>query len=154
MLPAGLVQEFKRFARDHDSLDAKNHTAFSTVASPTFSSLCSRDVASSAASYTFDAHAVSLEEGISYYAGLPSQPALIYRTGQEKWSAPKGLEAYRRLKELLPVFVHPITRVWNDDLGWKVVNIVDTHKVRQHSYDHGRPCHSRYRRCYRHLQTY
>jgi hypothetical protein len=71
-----------------------------------------------------------MEEALSYYAGLPSQPVLIYRTGKEQWSAPRGPEAYRRLKELLPVFAHPIARVWNEDLGWKVVSIMDAHQVR------------------------
>ena len=36
-----------------------------------------------------------------------------------------GPEAYRRLKELCEVFAHPITKVWNRDLAWKVVDIMD-----------------------------
>jgi hypothetical protein len=125
-----------RFARDHDSSSAKNNN-FSP--SPAFSSPgFGRDAASGATSYTSDTHAVSVEEARSYYAGIPSQPALIYRTGKEQWSAPKGPEAYRRLKELLPVFGHPITRVWNEELGWKVVSIMDAHQVRWNPYYHRR----------------
>ncbi|ETW86640.1 hypothetical protein HETIRDRAFT_447336 [Heterobasidion irregulare TC 32-1] len=52
-----------------------------------------------------------MEEALSYYAGLPSQPALIYRTGKEQWAPPKGPEAYRRLKELCEVFAHPIVEI-------------------------------------------
>lgn len=81
-------------------------------------------------SHSPDPHAVSIEEALSYYAGLPSQPALNYRTGKEQWSPPKGPEAYRRLKELCEVFAHSIVKVWNDELGWKVVSIMDAHHVR------------------------
>ncbi|THH10642.1 hypothetical protein EW146_g8312 [Bondarzewia mesenterica] len=71
------------------------------------------------------------DEGInSYYAGLPSEPTLVYRTGKEQWSLPRGLEAQRRLKELREVFNHPITKVWHHDLAWKVVSIMDDHKIR------------------------
>jgi hypothetical protein len=76
-----------------------------------------------------DPHAVSKAEALSYYAGLPSGPVLLYRTGKEQWSLPRGPEAYRRLKELCEVFTHPIANVWNDDLGWKVVEVMDAHAV-------------------------
>ena len=33
------------------------------------------------------------------------------------------------MKELRPVFGHPIDKVWNDNLGWKVVDGLETHKV-------------------------
>jgi hypothetical protein len=88
------------------------------------------DATSSATSYTPDLHAVSKAEAQSYYAGLHSEPTLLYRTGKEQWSPPRGPEAQRRLKELCEVFTHPIAEVWNHDLGWKVVKILDTHKVR------------------------
>jgi hypothetical protein len=130
VLSVELVQEFMRFARDHDCSNAKNDAVSLTITASTSSSLgFGRSTVSSATSYTPDPHAVSMEEALSYYAGLPSQPALIYRTGKEQWSAPKGAEAYRRLKELLPVFAHPIARVWNEELGWKVVSIMDAHQV-------------------------
>ena len=70
-------------------------------------------------SYTPDPHAVSKAEVKSYYAGLHSQPTLLYRS-KEQWSPPRGPEAQRRLKELREVFAHPIAKVWNHDLGWKL----------------------------------
>jgi hypothetical protein len=66
--------------------------------------------ASSATSYTHDVHAVSKAEAQSYYAGLRSEPTLLYRTGKA-WSPPSGPEAQRRFKELREVFDHPITKV-------------------------------------------
>ena len=84
---------------------------------------------SSAAPYSSDPHAVSEAEAQSYYAGLPSEPILIYRTGKEQWSPPRGPEARCRLMELREVFGHPITKVWHDDLAWKVTCILDDHKV-------------------------
>jgi hypothetical protein len=96
----------------------------------TFSSLSfGGDAASNATSYTPDPHAVSMAEAESYYAGLHSEPTLVYRTGKEQWSPPMGPEAQRRLKELREVFTHPITKVWNHDLGWKVVEVMDAHTV-------------------------
>ncbi|KAJ7602542.1 hypothetical protein B0H17DRAFT_1222761 [Mycena rosella] len=95
----------------------------------TFSLGLGGDAASSATSYTPDARAVSKAEAQSYYAGLHSEPTLLYRTGKE-WSPPSGPEAQRRLKELREVFNHPITKVWNHDLGWRVVKVMDAHTVR------------------------
>ncbi|KAG9080475.1 hypothetical protein FRC06_006532 [Ceratobasidium sp. 370] len=80
--------------------------------------------------YSPDPHAVSQAEAQSYYAGLPSEPPLVYRTGKAPWSPPRWPEAQRRLKELRGVFDHPITKVWNRDLAWKVVSVMDDHKVR------------------------
>ena len=105
MLHLELVQEFIRFARDHDRAVYKNDN----VSPSSFSSL-------GAAS------------------GATSQPALIYRTGKEQWAPLKGPEAYRRLKELCEVFAHPIVEVWNEELGWKVVSIMDAHQVRENPY--------------------
>ena len=33
------------------------------------------------------------------------------------------------MKELREVFTHPIANVWNDDLDWKVVEVMDAHAV-------------------------
>ena len=75
------------------------------------------------------------------YAGLRSEPTLLYRTGKEQWSPPKGPEAQRRLKKLCEVFTqwrwfqtfvitwHTIKKVWNHDLAWKVVDVMGAHKV-------------------------
>lgn len=90
---------------------------------------CSSDIMSSTTSYLPDPHAVSAAESQAYYAGLPSEPILIYRTGKEQWSPPRGPEAYRRLKELREVFNHSITKVWHDGLAWKVVSVLDKYKV-------------------------
>jgi hypothetical protein len=78
-----------------------------------------------------DPHAVPIAEAQAFYAGLPSEPRLIYRSDKEEWSPPSGPEAYRRKKQLRPVFNHPIVDVWNNDLAWKVVGILDAHKVSQ-----------------------
>jgi hypothetical protein len=40
-----------------------------------------------------------------------------------------GLGINSRLKELREVFIRPITKVWNHDLGWKVVEVMDAHTV-------------------------
>ena len=69
-----------------------------------------------------------LDNGASYYAGLHSEPTLLYCTGKE-WSPPSGPEAHCHLKELYQVFNHPITKVWNHDLGWWVVQVMDAHMV-------------------------
>ncbi len=53
----------------------------------------------------------------------------LYRTGKEKWLPPKGPETQSRLKELCEVFTHPIAKLWNDHLGWKVVKVMDAHMV-------------------------
>ncbi|KAF9649940.1 hypothetical protein BDM02DRAFT_3128052 [Thelephora ganbajun] len=71
---------------------------------------------SSTTSYTPDPHAVPNAEARSYYAGLHSKPI--------------GPEGWCRLKELCEVFTHAITKVWNDDLAWKVVDIMDAHEIR------------------------
>ncbi|KAF9503584.1 hypothetical protein BS47DRAFT_1378384 [Hydnum rufescens UP504] len=78
------------------------------------------DAASSATSYTPDQHAVSNVEAQWYYSGLPSKPKLLYRTGKEQWSPPRGPWAHGRLKELCEVFTHLITKIWSDDLAWKI----------------------------------
>ncbi|KAF8307794.1 hypothetical protein DL93DRAFT_2119448 [Clavulina sp. PMI_390] len=78
---------------------------------------------------TVDPHAVSKAEAESYYAGLPSRPILIYRTGK-KWLPPKGPEAYGYRRELREVFCHPIVSVWTHDLGWRIVDIMDAHQIR------------------------
>ena len=113
------------------SVDSGHTISPPTTTASTFSSLgLGDDTASSATSHSLDAHAVSEAEALCYYAGLPSRPTLLYRTGK-KWSPPRGPEAQTRLKELREVFDHPITAVWNHDLGWKVVEVLDAHTVSQ-----------------------
>jgi len=60
-----------------------------------------------------------------YYSGLPSCPMLIYRTGPMPWTKHTGLEAYRELRELRPVFGHKLNTVWKD-VGPKVRDFLDS----------------------------
>jgi hypothetical protein len=133
VLSAEELNGYIHFARSYkeaqSSVDEDDATP-QTITESTFSSLgFGGDSASSATSYNHDRHAVSKAEAQSYYAGLPSEPTLLYRTGKEQWSPPRGPEAQRRLKELCEVFTHPIAKVWNHDLGWKVVKMMDAHMV-------------------------
>ena len=64
-------------------------------------------------------------EAILYYAGLPSNPTLVYRTGTIPWTEPTGAEAYRVLKELRPVFGHKLNIVWKE-LGPKIYKYLDS----------------------------
>ncbi len=133
MLSTEVVEDCIRFAKSYEEAQSffdKDYTISPTTTTSTFSFLgLGGNAVSSATSYTPDACAVSKVEAQSYYAGLHSEPTLLYRTGKEKWSSPGGPEAQRRLKELHEVFNHPITKVWNHDLGWRVVEVMDTHKV-------------------------
>ncbi|KAJ3912719.1 hypothetical protein F5877DRAFT_53614 [Lentinula edodes] len=78
---------------------------------------------------TSDPHAVSETEAQFYYGGLHSAPRLLYRTGK-KWIQSCLLEPPDRSKELVPVFNHPITKVWNDDLGWEIIRFTTIDVVR------------------------
>ena len=132
VLSAEAIEKYIRFSQSYQEAQSSddNDAAISpTVAAPTFSLGFGGDAASSATSYSPDPHAVSKAETQSYYAGLPSEPTLVYRTGKEQWSPPSGPEAQRRLKELREVFNHPITKVWHNGLAWKVVSVMDDHKV-------------------------
>lgn len=73
-------------------------------------------------------YSVSQAESIFYYSGLPSSPKLVYRTGTTPWKLPRGPEAYRRLKQLYPVFSHRLNDVWKD-LGPKIWRLLDSHGV-------------------------
>jgi hypothetical protein len=130
------LEDYICFARSYEEVQStvdKDATISPTITASTFSSLgFGSNAASSATSYTPDPHAVSKAEAQSYCAGLPSEPTLLYRTGKEQWSLLRGPEARRRLKELCEVFTHPIAKVWNRDLGWQVVKVMDAHTVSQY----------------------
>jgi hypothetical protein len=64
-----------------------------------------------------------------YYAGLPSAPVLVARTGTIPWEAPTGQEEYGVLKELRPVGNHPLREVWEDNLALKLHALLDSMKV-------------------------
>ncbi|KAG8752242.1 hypothetical protein FRC11_008546, partial [Ceratobasidium sp. 423] len=74
------------------------------------------------------------KEANSYYAGLPSRPILVARTGAE-WEEPTGLEAYSVIRELRPVGNHAITEVWEDNLAFKIHALLDKMKVKWTSTD-------------------
>ncbi|KAI0267791.1 hypothetical protein BC834DRAFT_968701 [Gloeopeniophorella convolvens] len=84
---------------------------------------------------------VSDEEAKLYYAGLPSRPVLIARTGSTPWKAPTGLEAYPERKELRVVGEHEINKAWEDDLALKVHAILDAKEVAWTSTDVVRIAH-------------
>ena len=143
MLSKDDIEKYIQFAKNYDPApdsdsDSEEEDSEEVTISPTtttasdFSSLVFGGASpSSDISYTPtpDPHAVSRQEAHSYYHGLHSEPALLYRTG-EKWSPPRGPEAQRRRKELCEVFGHPITKYWNDELGWKVADVMKSHTVR------------------------
>lgn len=124
-------EEVEKYIQFAESYEVQRSIDEDDALSTTFFTLA-HDTPPKATSFAPDPHAVSFAEAQLYYSGLPSEPTLLYRTGKEKWSPPRGPEAYRRMKELCEVFNHPITQFWNKDLGWKVVDIMDTHTA---SYD-------------------
>ncbi|KAH8980630.1 hypothetical protein EDB86DRAFT_514224 [Lactarius hatsudake] len=77
---------------------------------------------------------VSDQEAKLYYAGLPSKPVLVARTGSTPWEAPTGPEANLKMKELRVVGRHEISNVW-DDLAPKVIAILDAKGVKFTSID-------------------
>jgi len=70
-----------------------------------------------------------------YYAGLPSSPVLVARTGTTSWKAPTGLEAYRKLKDLRPVGNHALKSVWEDNLALELHTLLDSMEVKWTSMD-------------------
>jgi hypothetical protein len=109
------AEELDGYIRFAGSSELCSRANTSPTITESFSSLGFGDDAASSATYTHDLHAVSKAEAQSYYAGLPSEPTLLYHMGKEQWSPPRGPEAQHRLKELC--------EVWNHDLGWKVVKV-------------------------------
>ena len=83
---------------------------------------------------TLSPYSVSELQAVSYYAGLPSSPLLVYRTGSTPWKRPTGQFAYPVRKELRPVFSHKIATVWGD-LGPKVCSGLDSLQVTWTSID-------------------
>jgi hypothetical protein len=61
----------------------------------------------------------SEKEAALYYAGLPSKPVLVARTGAP-WKEPTGPEAYYQLKELRGTDGdHAIEQIWGlSDMAW------------------------------------
>ena len=70
-----------------------------------------------------------------YYAGLPSSPLLLARTGQTRWHIPKGPEAYRRLKQLGIVVNHKLNTNWLSLVAPKIQACLDRLQVKWTSLD-------------------
>ena len=70
-----------------------------------------------------------------YYAGLPSTPILVARTGTTPWEEPPGMEAYRKAKELRAAGEHAIEKVWEGNLAFKIHSLLDSAKVEWTSTD-------------------
>ncbi|KAA1477184.1 hypothetical protein DENSPDRAFT_844369 [Dentipellis sp. KUC8613] len=77
----------------------------------------------------------SEKESIFYYAGLPSGPRLVARSGAVPWSKPTGPEAYRVIRMLHPVGEHAIKDVWEDNLALKLHALLDAMEVKWTSTD-------------------
>jgi hypothetical protein len=96
VLSAEVIEEYILFAKSYEetqtSVDSDSDDTISpTIPASTLSSLgFVGDAASSATTYTPDPHAVSMAEAQYYYAGLHSEPRLLYRTGKEQWSPAQG----------------------------------------------------------------
>ena len=78
---------------------------------------------------------LSETEVMFYYAGLPSGPKLVARTGTTPWKAPDCPEAYRKIKELHPIGNHALKGVWEDNLAIKLHALLDSMKVKWTSTD-------------------
>ncbi|KAG8906990.1 hypothetical protein FRB99_005632, partial [Tulasnella sp. 403] len=78
---------------------------------------------------------LSNEEATFYYAGMPSGPRLVARSGTTKWKPPTGPEAYRKIKELRPVGNHPLKKVWEGNLALKLHALLDSMNVKWTSTD-------------------
>ena len=79
----------------------------------------------------------SEKEAKLYYAGLPSKPLLVARTGAP-WKEPTGPEAYYQLKELHGLGTdgdHPIKQIWEAGLASKVQGLLNSTKVKWTSLD-------------------
>lgn len=98
------------------------------------SSISPNATSDDATSSSLPTYSVSKLEAKFYYAGLPSNPVLVYRTGTTLWTPPTGPEAYRELKEVKPVFGHEIVTVWGE-LGPKVCDCLDAVRVTWTSVD-------------------
>ncbi|KAG9019613.1 hypothetical protein FRB90_012459 [Tulasnella sp. 427] len=76
------------------------------------------------------------KEARSYYAGLPSRPRLVARTGTTPWREPTGPEAYSVIRELRAVGNHDtLQEIWEDSLAPKVHALLDSMRVKWTSTD-------------------
>ncbi|KAJ1301764.1 hypothetical protein OPQ81_008993 [Rhizoctonia solani] len=80
-------------------------------------------------------YTISELEATTYYAGLPSNPKLVARTGETPWKPPTGPEAYRVIKELRTVGNHALLKVWEDKLALDIHKVLDMMEVNWTSTD-------------------
>jgi hypothetical protein len=81
---------------------------------------------------------VSDLEAKCYYAGLPSAPILVARTGTTPWVMPTGSEADLKDKELRPVGNHPLREAMQGDLPPKLFSLLNSMEVKWTSIDSAR----------------
>jgi hypothetical protein len=95
VLSAEVVEGFIRFARCYEETQSsvnKDTSISPNVTASTLSSLgFDGDASSSATPYNPYPHAVSEAEAQFYYAGLRSEPMLLYRASEGQRSPPRGL---------------------------------------------------------------
>ena len=78
---------------------------------------------------------LSAMEARLYYAGLPSIPLLVARTGSIPWEAPTSPEVDCQTKDLRVVGDHAIKDVWEDKIAPRVHELLDSMKVQWTSTD-------------------
>ncbi|RPA93384.1 hypothetical protein L873DRAFT_1815937 [Choiromyces venosus 120613-1] len=93
------------------------------------------DMASPKSTTTSLPHPISDVEAKHYYYGLYSKPVLIARTGNDTWERPTGPEAYFQPKELRTVGNHPLKAVWEDNLAFRIHDILECKGVEWTSTD-------------------
>ena len=74
-------------------------------------------------------------EAKSYYAGIPSSPVLVARTGTTRWKPPTGTEADQNPKELYSVGPHPLKMAWGIELPLKVYALLDSMNAQWNTVD-------------------
>ncbi|CAA7263668.1 unnamed protein product [Cyclocybe aegerita] len=77
----------------------------------------------------------SEREAMLYYVGLPSTPLLVARTGSTPWEEVYGPWGHNVRKDLRVVGNHLIQDVWEDNLALKVMDLLDSMKVKWTSLD-------------------
>ncbi|PIL34940.1 hypothetical protein GSI_02727 [Ganoderma sinense ZZ0214-1] len=67
------------------------------------------------------------------FYGLPSNPPCVYKSGPA-WRERTGPESYRIIREVCPVYDHPIADQWHA-LGTSIYQLLDSHAVKWTSID-------------------
>ena len=81
----------------------------------------------------------SQAEAKLYYTGLHSAPVLVARTGTTLWEEPTSPESHwhqeLKLKELHPIGNHAIKAVWEDNMAFKLHDLLESMQVKWTSTD-------------------